>query len=158
MQWQGAAITLTDLEQRLAHSVAQERHRVNRAAGVINQQVSPEAWVTVELTGIGAELAWCRLANVYPDLSLEPRAGGADAWWAGTTVDVKGTERPHGQLLAHPTKFSRDGAALYALMTGPFPTYTFRGFASADELRHASRLTDLGRGPTYAMPQTALHP
>ncbi|MEK9722824.1 MAG: hypothetical protein VW405_04980 [Rhodospirillaceae bacterium] len=152
----GATVTLTDIEQRLARVLAAERTRVNRAAQITNLQVSPDRAEQVELTGVGAELAWCRLANVYPDLTLSPRRGGADALWAGRAVDVKGTERPGGQLLAHPTKLRRDGVEVYALMTGPWPTYTFRGLASSDQLLQADRLVDLGYGPTYAMAQEAL--
>ena len=149
-------VTLTEVEQRLARVVAAERTRANRAAGVVDQQLSPEAAQQVELTGIGAELAYARLMNVYPDLTVAPRAGGADVWWAGLGVDVKGTERPHGRLLARPTKLTQDGVTVYALMTGPFPTYTFRGQVPASTLLQARHLMDLGHGPTYAMSQPEL--
>lgn len=152
----GAVVALTDLEQQLAELVATARQARNRSAGVVDQQVSATRALDIERTGIGAELAWCRLANCYPDLTIQPRKGGADAIWRGVSVDVKGTERTDGQLLAHPTKLTRDGAALYALMTGPWPSYTFRGFATADDLLAPARLTNLGYGRVYAVPQSEL--
>ena len=152
-----AVIVLTPAEQRLAQYLATERTRACRTAGVVNDQVSAAPHTDIELAGAGAELAWCRLANVYPDLTLHVRAGGADARYAGRTVDVKTTVYSDGMLLATPAKMTRDGAEIYALLTGTFPRYVFRGLATAGQLLHADRLTDLGRGPTYALDQGELH-
>lgn len=152
----GTVVELCPVEQRLAKHIASERERINRASGVSNGRIGPQSDAETDLTGIGAELAFCRLMNVYPDLTLDLRAGGEDCWWAGRSVDVKGTRYPTGKLLAVPTKLNRDGAEVYALMTGTFPTYTFRGLAAKDALLRADRLTDLGHGSGYAMTQEEL--
>lgn len=152
----GTCVELCEAEQRLAKYLAAERERMNRDGGVTNSRVGPQSDAETDLTGIGAELAFCRIMNVYPDLTLGPRKGGADGWWAGRACDVKGSRYPDGKLLARPTKLERHGATLYALMTGEFPSYVFRGLTSADALLRADRLIDLGHGQTYAMTQDDL--
>lgn len=153
---QANVITLTGPEQRIARFLARERERINRASGVKNGRLGPQTDSATDLTGIGAELAFARLFNVYPDLTIDPRQGGSDCHYCGLAIDVKGTPRANGRLLAVPLK-ARDAVDLYALMTGEFPIYTFRGLATSAQLLDAARLTNLGHGPTYALPQTELH-
>ena len=47
---------------------------------------------------------------------------------------------------------------VYVLMVGTFPTYSWIGWATAQELLIEDNLVDLGYGPTYALEQAALHP
>lgn len=146
-------ITLTEAEVRLARYVGKRRWEVNRAAGVVDQRIDDTP--DLDTDAFGAELALARLLNVYPDLSLSPRQGGEDLVWGGVTVDVKQTKYSDGHLLATPWKDTK-ASRLYALVTGTLPTYTFRGFACADDLFAAHRIKDLGKGKGYAMPQADL--
>jgi len=146
-------IILTEAEIKLAQYVGKRRGQVNREAGIVDQRVDDT--LDLDTDAFGAELALARLLNVYPDLSLSPRKGGEDLVWGGITVDVKQTKYPDGYLLATHWKDVK-ASRLYALMTGTLPTYTFRGFACADDLFQAHRLTDVGKGKSYAMTQDEL--
>lgn len=149
-------IILNATEQRLAQYVGRCRAQVNRAGGVRDQQCSHRmTGEEVDVEGAGAEIALAKLLNVYPDLSLEPRKGGADLLWGVLRVDAKTTRYPQGQLLATMYK-TRGGVDVYALLVGPFPTYELKGFCSEAQLFDVERITDLGRGPTRAVPQADL--
>jgi hypothetical protein len=150
-------MTLNAAEQKLARFLALSRTSINRQAGVTNAKRADLTDAEIDLDGVGAELAWCRLANVYPDLTLSPRSGGADATWAGRTVDVKTTRYVTGKLIAVPSKVHAP-CDLYALMIGTFPTYRFVGLATADHLLAAENIRNLGHGPTYTLEQDALTP
>jgi len=149
-------IILTEAEQRLARYLAQERPRRNRAAGVKDQLSGGDA-EAVELDGVGAELAFCRLMNVYPDLSTEPRRGGGDCVVNGVPVDVKTTRYNNGQLIVK-EKVPKHHATVYALMVGRFPEYDYRGCALARDVLRPERLTKLGDGKVYAVSQDDLVP
>ena len=148
-------ITLNEVEQRLAKYLATSRTAANRGAGVMNGKLSTQSDAEIDLDGVGAELAFCRLMNVYPDLSLDLRSGGADCIWAGRTLDVKQTRYHAGRLIAIRKKAVHP-CDLYALMIGAFPTYRFAGMATSDQLFAAERLHDLGRGVGYVLEQDAL--
>jgi len=70
-------------------------------------------------------------------------------------VDVKTTPKEDGDLLVHAGK-ARNPCDVYVLMTGTFPTYTYRGFALKGGIFVDSNLNDLGHGPTYLVPQANL--
>ena len=138
----------------MARYLAQERPRRNRAAGVKDQLSGGDA-EAVELDGVGAELAFCRLMNVYPDLSTEPRRGGGDCVVNGVPVDVKTTRYNNGQLIVK-EKIPKNHATVYALMVGRFPEYDYRGCALARDVLRPDRLTKLGDGKVYAVDQEDL--
>jgi hypothetical protein len=158
-------ILLSLPEQKIARYFARERQRINRAAGIIDQQVSLQKAEDTELVGFAGELAFCKLFNLYPDFSLEPRRGGHDCVWHGERVDVKATDCLTGQLLGRPKK-KHEPVDIYALMIcywcwndeGSEALFTFPGYATRKELFADDRLTDLGRGPVYAIPQCDLRP
>lgn len=158
-------VRLLPAEQKMARYFAKERQRINRAAGIINQQVSLESAEATELVGFGGELAFCKLFNCYPDFSLHPRSGGHDCLWDGQRTDVKATDCLIGQLLGRPNK-KHEPVDVYALMICHWAwaepddeaLFTFRGWATRKELFADHRLTNLGRGPTYAIPQCDLRP
>jgi len=120
-----------------------------------------EQWIAkqTDLEGVAAEIAFGRMRNLFPDLSIGPRSGGPDFIGRdGSGIDVKTTTYDDGQLIATPKKAGDDGVDWYVLMVGTFPgPYEFKGYASREELFLPENLTDLGHGPTYALPQSALH-
>jgi hypothetical protein len=151
----GTSVELNAAEQKLAQYLAKARNTASSAA-VTNRRRWKEDDERVNLEGVGAELAFCRLANVYPDLTTHIRAGGADALLHdGLRLDVKATRHENGQLLVLPSKTAGD-ADLYALMTGTFPAYVFQGWARAEDVRQPENLKNLGYGEAYALPQAKL--
>jgi hypothetical protein len=113
--------------------------------------------------GFGAELAFCKMFNCYPDFDIRPRQGTADCSRFGEAIDVKATTYARGRLLAVPRKEVL-AADTYALMIvewayredDPDAVFRFAGFARAAELLAPERLTDLGHGPTFALDQSHL--
>tara|TARA_R110000803_G_C11800469_1_gene299346 strand:- start:5 stop:511 length:507 start_codon:yes stop_codon:yes gene_type:complete len=144
-------IILTATEQIIARHLAERRHHNNRARGVVDRQIGPQSSEATDLNGIGAEMAFARIFNVYPDLGDRP--GKEDGITKkGGTYDVKTTKYQNGRLLAVMNKKVED-CEFYVLMIGEFPKYTLTGYASAEELLSGDYIDDLGRGPGHCMKQ-----
>ena len=148
-------LTLDEGEQRVARGLGKLRAEANRTAGVVDQKRSASSGVEIDIDGIGAELAFAKLMNVYPDLGISPRQGSADAELAGVRIDVKTTRHPHGRLFAMPHK---TGIDLWVLVVGVFPTYEIKGVYDTKRLFVAERLRNLGRGDNYVVEQSDLEP
>ncbi len=148
-------VLLNEAEQRIALWVAKKRMSENKSANVVDRKMGPQDDEDANRNGFGAELAFCKMFNVYPDFSTQPRSGSSDCERFGQSVDVKSTTYPNGRLVAIPRK-KELASDMYALLVCVWPEYTFVGFASAAELLSEKRLTDLGHGPTYAMNQDEL--
>lgn len=157
---QGEVVLLNDGEQFVCRQLAKMRHENNRKADVKNSKIGGQSDEVTDLEGIGAEMAFCLLFNVYPDLSISPRSSmeGQDdgdlILHNGKTVDVKATRYLTGKLIAVPWKVSK--VDYFALMVGEFPQYEFKGLMRSDELLKESRLGTLGHGPTFIASQREL--
>ena len=153
----GTEVTLSDTEQLLAKAIAKRRYQKSREAGVHNSRKGPQSDEATDKEGMGGEIAFCKLFNVYPDLSIEVKssAQGTDKGdcilhvVGNGTVDVKTTIYPDGKLLAAPWK-SKEGVDLYALMTGKFPTYTFKGFMTSADLMVEERYKTFSKSDAKA--------
>ena len=145
-------IELDETEQVIAKHLAGRRHNNNRARGVVDRQMGPQSSVATDLNGIGAEMVFAKIFNVYPDLGDRP--GKEDGTTAkGSTYDVRTTKYKNGRLLAVLNKRKED-CEFYVLMIGEFPRYTITGYASAKELLSGKYIDDLGHGKGHAMKQT----
>ena len=78
-----------------------------------------------------------------------------DAVVDGKRIDVKTSTYDTARLLVQPWKKPCRVDA-FALMTGIFPSYTYRGMMAADELLQEHRLRDFGHGKGYAADQREL--
>lgn len=143
-------------EYAVAHMVATMRRTVNLSAHVRDQRRdSKMAAIDLDLIGAIAEVAWGKWKNCFPDLTISPRAGSADAVVGGLRVDIKATTRNDGRLLA--TTGKKEGAAeVYVLAVVDGARVEFKGYALSEDLLSESTLTDLGHGPTHALPQSEL--
>jgi hypothetical protein len=153
MQTLSDTLTLTPVEQRLARYLALQRFTNNRKGGVVDQQKSHQPAEEMELDSVGAELAFCRMFNIYPDLTTEVRSGGPDCVLAGRTLDVKQTHHRHGHLIASKRK-AEAPSDLYALVIGVFPTYRYVGMTTAALLFAVEYVEGTGPvGSPFALPQ-----
>lgn len=153
----GRLITLNEAEIRLARWLAKKRYSNSRKEEIKNNKIGPQSDEFTDLNGIGAEIAFCKLINVYPDTSISPRGGGCDCISCkGKRIDVKATKYENGKLLAARDKKDAD-TDVYVLMVGEFPAYQLKGWAFSSELIDKDNIIDLGYGPTYALEQDALH-
>ena len=144
-------------EIETARMLAQARQRFNREAGVFNRQRSPESASAIDVNGMGAELAYCKAFNLWPDLTVSIRSGGADALTHdGKSIDVKSTPNVNGRLLVTPDKINH-GIDLYVLVVGFIPFYKVIGYATHKEVFNPDNLLNLGHGSAYGLPQEKLH-
>lgn len=158
----GDQIALSHSEQAICKLIAKMRFQCARSNGVRNAKIGGLSNEMMDLGGFAGELAFAKEFNVCPDLSIYVRsahkgedAGGDATLPNGMVIDVKATERPDGRLLVQRWKPGSSIAA-FALMTGPFPIYTFRGFIPTVEMIKDDRLRDLGHGPGYVADQYEL--
>jgi len=159
-------VELTGAERELAALVGYMRNDANRACGVDDRRASDR---NIDAQGVAAELAFARVANVYPDLTTNIRAGGVDCVLpSGLTVDVKSTERPDGNLIAAATKGGKGLAHVAVLVTGVMPMaggwndwtmaarFTVVGWAWMADLMHPDHVRQF-RTPTYFVARPELH-
>lgn len=148
-------IELNENEQMLARHIAKRRFEVSRERGLRDAKRGPMSNEEVDLEGIAAELAFCKLANVYPDLNLD-HTNQVDALTrGGSSVDVKATRHEKGRLVAVKWKSSAK-VNFFVLMIGTFPKYRCAGFMPSEDLLQGDRVTDLGSGSVFAAAQDEL--
>lgn len=150
-------ITLNETEQMLAMFLARKRDEVNRKNGVPQGQISTRPHTEVELDGIGAEIAYAKLMNVYPDMEFEHWPAEDCLTDTGETVDVKMTSRSTGDLLAAPYKKFKS-TDIYAVLVGRFPEYRLVGHCRRDDVFRDDRLTTLNGREVYKVPGIELRP
>jgi hypothetical protein len=152
-------VTLDKTEQELATWLAKKRYETARSHNVKNAKIGPQSNHLTDLEGIASELAFCKIVNVFPDLTVGPRKGGYDCLITNQDLkaDVKATKYKTGRLLARTSK-SMDDSDVYVLMIGEFPTYSFVGWAWNHELLLKENIINLGHGDGYALTQELLHP
>jgi hypothetical protein len=156
----GTEITLTEERQELSRQVALERYENNRRHGTVQAEIHNMGDGAAELEGCAGEIAFCQLFGTEPDLSIYTRSAenGTDTsdttLPCGLTVDIKTTKHMNGRLIT-PIHKNITGD-LFALMTGKFPNYIFRGFMSQEKLIDDGNIGDLGYGPTYIANQAEL--
>jgi len=155
----GKTIELNSVEQELCGRLAKERHQVNRRGGVKNSKIGDQSDEFTDMEGMSAELAFCKMFNIYPDLFIQITSSKqgkdfGDAILDGKKVDVKATKYQTGKLLAVPWK--KPTVDAFALMIGQCPKYTFRGFIGADEFLSDKFLRELNGKKTYLAYQEEL--
>ena len=154
----GTQITLTEEKQKLSRQVASKRYENNRRHGTQDRMMGKNE--DAELEGAAAEIAFCQLFGTEPDLTTYTRSAdnGTETTDTtlpcGLTVDVKTTKHRSGRLIT-PIHKNITGD-LFALMTGKFPNYIFKGFMSQEKLIDDSNIGNLGYGPTYMANQDEL--
>jgi len=111
------SITLTEAEQRLSKFLATRRYQNARSKGITDNKIGDQSNISTDLEGMAAEIAACRLLNVYPDLQTESIPVHDLVTSKGYTVDVKVTRYESGKLLAVKNKISNP-SDFYMLMIG----------------------------------------
>lgn len=148
-------IELNEAEQRLAKYVAQKRNKAARSLGIEDQKIGPQGSVDIDLDGMGAEIAFCKMTNTFPDLATGHTPDADVYTTAMGSIDVKTTRHKNGRLLARREKVTHAPDA-YALMICEFPKYVFAGWTTAPELLQECNLVDLGHGEGYGLTQSDL--
>jgi len=148
-------VTLNIAEQKLSTYLAAARYKSNRGKEVEDKKIGPQSTQATDLEGIGAEIGFCKLFNIYPDTQTEYIPAHDGTFHDGRTIDVKSTKYRNGHLIAVKTK-KNNPADLYALMIGEMPNYKFAGFSTPEQLFRNENEKDFGYGMSYALTQEAL--
>jgi len=149
-------IELNEAEQRLSQFLAKSRYQANRQRGVKNKKIGPQSNEQTDLEGIGAEIAFCKAHNIYPDLQVNVFYNEDAITKDGCRVDIKATKYNNGHLIAVLGKQDKPPDA-YALVIGEFPKYRIAGMITADDLLREERIKDFGYGPAFAAEQKDLN-
>ena len=145
-------IELNEAEQRLVRFISKERFERHRD----NLQGKNHQSLQQVVEGLGGEFAFCKLFNLYPDISVEPhKEDTGDCGTHGKRIDVKTTQYENGNLVIVPWK-DISKIDYFALMIGTFPKYTYKGLMSSDQAKIDENLTDLGHGKVYLIKQDKL--
>lgn len=149
-------VTLNEAEQRLAKFIASQwtayDDRINYPPtlnGLTPLQNNTEAF--------GAELAFCKLVNVYPNTHI----GGFEEWDCilpgGTKVNVKQSPRrdPKLDLIVQIKKYEKF-PDIYALMIGTFPTYEYAGWIEKAAVIQPERINYRLPKPAYTFPRSQM--
>ena len=150
-------VLLNESEQRLAKYIAKRRYEINREKGTVDAKKGEQSNEFVDLEGIAGEIAFCKIYNLYPDLEVKvttQKTDKGDCIYKGHKIDVKTTSYKTGKLIC--ALWKNNEVDLYALMVGAFPSYEFRGFSYASELKKKENIINLGRGDLYALTQDKL--
>lgn len=147
-------IKLNEAEKKLTVYVAKKRTMHDREKGARPTVYGNQTHEQMEINSVGAEIAFCKYMNVYPDLNTD-HFGTEDAILKnGFRVDVKNTRYKNGRLMVK--AINRDKCEVYALLIGEFPVYKFAGFATKEELFREENLNTNYDHPAYCMDQGQL--
>lgn len=148
-------ISLNDTEQKLVKYVSKKRFEYCRQVGANATVYGGRNPMDAEIAQYGAEVAFCKYMNIYPDTSYD-RFNPEDCFtYDGHRIDVKYTSLRTGRLLAKDKGWDNH-PDYFALMIGDFPNYYFAGFMKASELLVESRLDTSLPHPAYAASQNEL--
>lgn len=165
-------VQLTKTEWAIAYLLGRMRRATNRAAKIQDRQVGDQDPLRIDVVGAAAEIAFARVAGVFPDLDTEIRQGSHDTVLpSGRTVDVKATELPKGRLITPVSKNrleEQPDISLLARVTmegtradrpnpknNP-PSVTLVGYLETEELMQDHRIVNLPR-ETYLAEDRELH-
>jgi len=151
-------ISLSENEQRLAVHIGQKRTANGIRKMLPDTKIGDQSFVETDLEGFAAELAFCKLMNIYPDLETGDFLPNYDCVDCnGVTYDVKTTKHKNGRLVAT-LKKKNNPADKYVLSVGVFPDYELIGEIGAEEFFQDINIMNLGKGPCYALTQAELQP
>lgn len=149
-------ITLNETEQRLAKYLASQWTKYDDQIGY-PPTISGKPVLQNNIDAIGAEIAFCKAANIYPNLNLH----GFEEWDCtlpgGTKVNVKQSPRKgsHLDLLVQIKKY-KTYPDIYVLMIGTFPTYEYAGWIEKEKVIKPERINHRLPKPAYTYPRRHL--
>ena len=149
-------VTLSSEEVKIAQFLGKKRRESARSNGVKDTQVGKQDPVNIDIDGMLAELAFAKAFNLYPDMTVGPRSGGADFTLSdGKTIDVKATRYKTGRLLATKKK-TQQPCDYYVLAVVSDSSVDICGMATKEKLFLEENLINLGHGEGYAISQDNL--
>jgi hypothetical protein len=149
-------VYLSEEEVKIARFLGKRRRESARAGFVKDTQIGKQNPIDIDVDGVLAELAFAKRFNLYPDLSVGPRSGGADFIVNSKTIDIKATRYITGKLLAT-IKKAKDPCDYYVLaVINKDNDIKLCGMASKEKLFIEENIVDLGHGKGYCLSQEKL--
>jgi len=154
-------ITLPILEQEKAKRIAREWMQWHaKKPPKEDTKISDKDQLKLDEDAIGAELAYCAYFNLFPLCQIVGKLYRWDAVHPdGTTVNVKSTDNPKGNLVVERTEKGQDEKPdIFALMIGKLPTYEYCGYIERKTIICKKWFNDeeLKRQPGYLYPREDL--
>lgn len=147
---------MTPSESAIALTLAVMRNTTARVNNVADKQMGKQDPIQIDRDGILAEMAFGKQFNLYPDLSVYPRKGGADLiTHQGLKIDIKATRYKSGRLLIHIDKDVQE-VDIYVLGVVDGDSVDFVGYIKSKEAIQPQNLKDLGHGSGYVIEQSNL--
>jgi len=148
-------ISLSKPEQKIVEYIAKLRNSNKKMSNVEDKKFSDRTPLQINVEGFGAELAFCKHFNIYPDFSIHNRAGEHDYDYGGARIDVKFSPTPFLIVPPHKKKGSAD---VYTLIGGQYPHYEMIGWCYEDQLMNDACFGDhFGCGNCYAIHRDKLY-
>lgn len=147
--------TLSVQEQIIVEGIALARHSINLEKKRNNMKVGNGNDLKINVEGIAGEFAFCKIHNIYPDMSVDYPLP-FDCKIGDYTIDVKTTPHKNGHLAVPIYKSTYKVPTYFALMIGSMPTYEFKGFFRGDQMFYDYNIKTLLTEPTYAISQDRL--
>lgn len=149
-------VNMTPSESAIALTLAVMRNTTARQNNVADKQMGKQDPIQIDRDGILAEMAFGKQFNLYPDLSVYPRKGGADLiTHNGMKIDVKATRYKSGRLLIHIDKPVEE-VDIYVLGIVDGDDVDLVGYIKSAEAIQPQNLNDLGHGSGYVIEQSNL--
>ncbi len=135
-------ITLTELEKKMAVAMGTARFEAVKAWFEERGLVCKDN-LGANVLGAEAELAFCKMFNVYPDWTTNSRVGGFDIMFHGLRTEVKGApDWGRNTLLMVQNKKCSDDFDIGVLMIGSDGQYRFGGWLWSHEICKKENLAD----------------
>ena len=85
-------VKLNEAEQRLVTYIAKKRFVTKRQAGYPVSKIGPQSFEDTDREGFAGEVAYCKMMNIYPDLTIGTDVPDFDCILpSGERIDVKTT-------------------------------------------------------------------
>jgi Family of unknown function (DUF5843) len=148
-------VELGEFEQETVRRFARLRTEHARQSGLDDYKIGSQSAEITDLEGMGGEWAFCKLFNLYPDMTIGHRPDYDVIFADGTTIDVKATRYETGSLQV-PARKLKKRVDFYVLMVGTFPRYRYAGKMAAAQIFTPERLKQQEFGSVYKAEQNEL--
>lgn len=130
--------------------------RSSAMGNVKDQQMGNQSPWNIDIDGVVGEMCVAKHFNVFPDMSVGVRKGGADLFIKNKFVDVKTTRIKNGRLLATLKKIE-DPCDIYVLVIVDDRGGDIVGWIEKEKLFLPENIGDLGHGKGYILKQEQLN-
>jgi len=139
LQLESNKIILKPSEYSLAVYLSSVRTYVNQYSKIEDKKMGNDDGFLIGVDGLVGEFGVCKYFNVCPDLSFEPRKGGADCVIGDRKIDVKST-KPGKTRVFIPARKVENDIDRYIFCNVSFRTVELMGWFSPEDIFKDSNL------------------